>query len=86
MIDLETFARKVRDMRAAQTRYYHTRDVCLLVGARQREVEVDRMVREIFAGCDLFEHARACAGESTPAALRASDELRVTSDEREAAK
>ena len=57
MIDLETFARKVRDMRAAQTRYYHTRDVCHLVGARQREVEVDRMVREIFAGCDLFERA-----------------------------
>lgn len=86
MIDLETFARKVRDMRAAQTRYYHTRDVCHLVGARQREVEVDRMVREIIAGSDLFEHARACAGECTPGALRANDEVRVTSDERERAR
>ena len=86
MIDLETFARKVRDMRTAQTRYYHTRDVCHLVGARQREGEVDRMVREIIAGSDLFEHARACAGECTPSALRANDEARVANDEREAAR
>ena len=70
MIDFETFAQAVREMRAVQIKYYHTRDVCFLVGARQRETKVDRMLREIAAGSDLFEHARACAGECTPAATR----------------
>ena len=79
MVDLLTFARAVRDMRRVQTEYFHNRgNTCLLVGARQREIAVDKLVREVIAGSDLFEHAaaeaRACAGERTPAALRANDE------------
>jgi len=77
MIDMLTFATAVRDMRTAQKNYYHTRDTCYLVGARQREIQVDRMVREVIAGCDLFEHAaeaRACAGERTPSATRDDEE------------
>lgn len=77
MIDMLTFATAVRDMRRVQTLYYYTRDPCHLVFARHREIQVDRMVREVIAGCDLFEHAaeaRACAGERTPSALRATDE------------
>lgn len=77
MVDLETLAKAVRDMRRVQTLYYHTRDTCYLVGARQREIAVDKLVREALEGCDLFEHAaaeaRACAGERTPSALRAND-------------
>ena len=73
MIDLETFAREVRDMRTAQTRYFQTGRVEFIAGARQREAKVDKMVREIFAGSDLFEHARACAGESTPSATRVAE-------------
>ena len=87
MIDMLTFARAVRDMRRVQTEYFHNRgNTCLLVGARQREIAVDKLVREVLAGSDLFEHAaaearereaaeaRACAGERTPSALRANDE------------
>ena len=78
MIDLETLAKAVRDMRRVQTLYYHTRDTCHLVGARQREIAVDKLVREALEGCDLFEHAaaeaRACAGERTPSATRDDEE------------
>lgn len=78
MVDLETLAKAVRDMRRVQTLYYHTKDTCYLVGARQREIAVDKLVREALEGCDLFERAaaeaRACAGERTPSALRATDE------------
>ena len=78
MVDLETLARAVRDMRRVQTLYYHTRDTCHLVGARQREIAVDKLVREALEGCDLFEHAaaeaRACAGERTPSATRDDEE------------
>ena len=73
MIDLETFAREVRDMRTAQTRYFQTGRVEFICGARQREAKVDKMIREIFAGSDLVEHARACAGECTPSATRVAE-------------
>lgn len=66
MIDLETFARTVRDMRRCQDRYFATRDVTALCGARQREAQVDRLVEDVLAGGDLFERAaraRECAGE-----------------------
>ena len=69
-LTLETLARAVSEMRRVQKEYFHTRDLCKLAGARQREVEVDRMLREYYQGADLFEHARACAGESTPSAMR----------------
>ena len=69
-VTLETLAREVWEMRRVQKEYFHTRDLCKLAGARQREAKVDRMLDEYYQGADLFEHARACAGESTPSALR----------------
>ena len=66
MTDILDFARIVRDMRLAQTKYFMTRDAIALVASRQREAQVDRLVADILAGGDLFERAaaaRACAGE-----------------------
>ena len=69
-VTLETLAREVREMRRVQMLYFRTGRVEFLAGARQREAKVDRMLDEYSQGADLFEHARACAGESTPSATR----------------
>ena len=66
MVDLETLAWAVRDMRRRQCDCFAHRDASRYAAARLAEERVDRLVREALAGRDLFERAaaaRACAGE-----------------------
>lgn len=47
-ITLEEFAKKVKQMRHYQRRYFATRDRVILEGSKKMEAEVDAMISSIF--------------------------------------
>lgn len=49
------FEKLVRDMRAAQKKYFKTRDRGALEESKQLEREVDRYLEQRQTGMDLFE-------------------------------
>jgi len=51
----DTFEQMVREMRAAQKKYFKTRDRSVLEDARSLEAEVDRYLNQRQLGMDLFD-------------------------------
>ena len=51
---MDTFEKLVRDMRAAQKKYFKTRDRAVLAEAQRLEREVDKYLEERSKGMDLF--------------------------------
>ena len=51
---MDTFEKLVRDMRAAQKKYFKTRDRTVLEESKRLEREVDKYLEERSKGMDLF--------------------------------
>lgn len=51
---MDTFEKLVRDMRAAQKKYFKTRDRAVLEESKRLEREVDKYLEERSKGMDLF--------------------------------
>lgn len=51
---MDNFEKLVRDMRAAQKKYFKTRDRAVLEESKRLEREVDKYLEERSKGMDLF--------------------------------
>ena len=53
-VTVDKFEKLVRDMRAAQKKYFKTRDRAVLEESKRLEREVDKYLEERSKGMDLF--------------------------------